>query len=214
MAAVIYTKGCNFRCPFCHNRQLVLGQDPALITREKALEQLAARRGFIDGVVITGGEPTVHGGLGGLLAAVRQMGFAVKLDTNGYRPDRLRRILNDNLLDFVAMDIKTSLPKYHLAAGVEVDTDLIAESVELIKNSGIEYEFRTTCVPSLVDSGDIEAISRLVGKAGQYTLQQFQPVDTLKQDYNRIDPYPKETLLEFLEIASWNVASCRIIGVQ
>lgn len=209
---MLYTKGCNFRCPYCHNRSLVLNK--ALKPVPKVMEQLAVRRGFSDGVVITGGEPTIHRQLDDLMAAIKQLGFALKLDTNGYEPEALRELINEKLIDFVAMDIKTSLPKYRMAAGMKINPDRITESVKLIKESGLEHEFRTTCVPTLVDNDDIEKISRLVGQSGRYTLQQFQPVDTLNQDYNQIKPYSPETLACFLETARRNVDSCRLIGID
>jgi pyruvate formate lyase activating enzyme len=213
VAAVLYMSRCNFRCPFCHNRELVLEEDIKPVLEEEALAILASRRGFIDGAVITGGEPTIHSSLSGLIRAIRKLGFTVKLDTNGYNLGALKRLLAAGMIDFVAMDIKTSLPKYSQAVGVEIDTGRITESIELIKDSSIECEFRTTCVPSLVDSDDIEQISKMVGESGWLTLQQFQPENTLDPNYNEITPYPKEKLIDFLEIARQNVASCRLIGM-
>lgn len=175
---------------------------------------LVARSGFIDGVVITGGEPTVHSGIDELIAAIKRLGFSVKLDTNGYNPGVLERLLTSGMIDFVAMDIKTSLGKYSRAAGINVDVGRITESIELIKSAGIESEFRTTCVPSLVDSQDIEEISKLVGRSKHLTLQQFQPGNTLDPSYNTIAPYPLATLTDFLEIVSRNTASCRLIGLR
>jgi pyruvate formate lyase activating enzyme len=174
---------------------------------------LASRRGFIDGVVITGGEPTIHSHLKELIAAIRELGFTVKLDTNGYNPSILGKILTLRIVDFIAMDIKTSLRKYSRAAGVDVDTHRITKSVEMIKSSSVEYEFRITCVPGLVESEDIEEISTLIGRSGRLTLQQFHPENTLDPDYSTLTPYPGETLTAFLDIARRNVTSCRLIGV-
>ena len=212
MATVVYTSRCNFRCPFCHNRELVLAPDSAQIPLGKVLATLDERRGFIDGVVITGGEPTVHAGLGELISAIKEQGLAVKLDTNGYNPQVLQRLLDAGQLDFIAMDIKSSLAKYSRAAGIEVDTGRINRSIELIKNSGIDYEFRTTCVPSLVDIEDIQEISRLAGSRSRLTLQQFQPVDTLSPEYAEITPYPDDVLAGLADIARRNVAACRLVG--
>ncbi len=175
---------------------------------------LAARCGFIDGVVITGGEPTIHLGLGELLAAIKKLGFRIKLDTNGYKPKELESFFRAKSVDFVAMDIKTSWEKYPQATDIKADINRLEESIELIKNSGIEHEFRTTCVPSLVDSKDIEKISKLAGKSGLFTLQQFQPGNTLRPEYSTIVPYSSDRLKGFLEIARRNTAKCRLIGLR
>jgi pyruvate formate lyase activating enzyme len=214
VAAVLYTSPCNFRCPFCHNRQLALGEGTRPMPEEEVTEMLLARRGFVDGVVITGGEPTVSTDIYKWIAVLRALKYAVKLDTNGYDPGVLRMLLAVGGIDFVAMDVKTSWPKYGRAAGIDVNTNRIMESIELIKGSGVKHEFRTTCVPSLVDGEDIEEISRLVGKSGQYTLQQFQPGNNLEPDFRNVTPYPVEVLREFLESARRNTASCRLIGVE
>lgn len=174
---------------------------------------LSARQGFIDGVVITGGEPTIHHGLYELIDGIKRMGYAVKLDTNGYLPDVLERLFRDRALDFVSMDIKTSWHKYGRAAGISIDIARLEKSVALIKETGIEHEFRTTCVPSIVESDDIEHISRLVGSQGLFTLQQFQPEHALDPAYRTVQPYPAETLLQFRDIARQNTASCRVIGI-
>jgi pyruvate formate lyase activating enzyme len=214
VAAVIYMSRCNFRCPFCHNSGLVLEKGVEILSDKDVFSMLDLRHGFIDGVVITGGEPTIYSGIEELIGGIKGLGFAVKLDTNGYNPSMLEDLLTRGLIDFVAMDIKTSLEKYHLAAGINIDTPVIIESVELIKNSGIGHEFRTTCVPSLVCDEDIEKVIKLVGRTSHLTLQQFQPENTLDPHYSMVAPYSKEILLDFLRIAQQNVASCRLIGVE
>jgi pyruvate formate lyase activating enzyme len=184
------------------------------VTEETVYDMLAARKSFIDGVVITGGEPTLHHGLYELIAAIKQMGFAVKLDTNGYLPDVLEKLFNDGMVDFVSMDIKTSWHKYDRATGIKIDRARLEKSVTLIKESGIDHEFRTTCVPLLVESDDIEQISRIVGNQGLFTLQQFQPEHTMDPEYRTAIPYTAETLLQFRDIALHNAASCRVIGIS
>jgi pyruvate formate lyase activating enzyme len=214
VAAVIYTSRCNFRCPFCHNSGLVLEKGVETLSDDEVLGKLALRRGFIDGVVITGGEPTIYSGLEELIGGIKELGFAVKLDTNGYNPIILKNLLVSGSIDFVAMDIKTSLEKYHLAAGIDIDTTRISESVTLIRNSGIAHEFRTTCVPSLVDGEDIEKVSKMVGRNAPFTLQQFQAENTLDPEYSTVVPYSRETMLHLLEIARQYVTSCRLIGIE
>ena len=210
---MIYTNRCNFRCPFCHNRQLVLNTDFQPVELEEVMRTISDRKGFIDGVVVTGGEPTIYPALPELLAALKSMGVKIKLDTNGYNPAALDILIGGGLLDYIAMDIKTSLPKYDLAAGIKVEKEKITTSVELIQKSRVKHEFRTTCVPGIVDIQDVEAISVWIGNGEDYTLQQFQPENTLDPECSKITPYLRQTLEEFREIAGRNVASCRLIGV-
>jgi pyruvate formate lyase activating enzyme len=175
IATVLYLNHCNFRCPFCHNGHLLFSRHDNSIDLPAVLEKVKTRRDFIDGVVISGGEPTIHPGLQELVAALKELRVAVKLDTNGYRPDVLSRLIGSGNIDYIAMDIKTSRAKYSRAAGVGIDFGRISESIGLIKSSKIDYEFRTTCVPALVEAEDIEEISKLAGISSTLTLQQFSP---------------------------------------
>ena len=213
VAMVIYLNRCNFRCPFCHNGHLVLDRHDNTMGMTGMLEKVRARRDFIDGVVISGGEPTLHPNLNEMFAAIKRLDLAVKLDTNGYRPHVLRKLLDSGNIDFVAMDIKTSPAKYSRAAGVTIDTGRIIESIGLIRDAGIGHEFRTTCVPTLVDEKDIDQISKLAGRSSSLTLQQFCPDNTLDASYSTIQPYSKEVLQSFVETARRNTASCRLIGL-
>jgi len=180
IADVAYVGGCNLRCPYCHNVDLVLRPaqlpdlEPALL-----LHKLAARRGFIDGLVITGGEPTLQPDLPHFLASVKRLGLAVKLDTNGYRPDVLRACLEQGLVDYVAMDVKSSFARYSAAAGVPLDTGRVRESIALLLASHIDYEFRTTVVPGLVELDDVRSIVDVISGARRYYLQAFRPAPTV-----------------------------------
>jgi len=202
IAAVLFTSGCNFRCPYCQNSELVLHPEslPAIDPVE-IFQFLTRRRGLIDGVVITGGEPTLQNGLEHFLRKVKELGLATKVDTNGYRPQVLRELLERGLLDCVAVDIKTSLAKYPLAAGMPVDVRRIEESVGLILSSGVDHEFRTTVVPGIVAPEDVEEIAKLIAGAGKYILQQFRPQVTLDPRFREITPYPAQTLLEMAQAA-------------
>lgn len=213
MATVLYTSRCNWRCPFCHNPGLALGKEDTVVTEEEAIGSISSRLGFIDGVVITGGEPTVQKGLPAFIDVIKGTGLKVKLDTNGSRPGVLEKLLSDNKLDFIAMDIKTSPEKYERATGSAIDFSLLERSIELIKGCGIDFEFRTTCVPRLVEEEDIFKISRMIGKGGCYTIQQFQPRDTLDPEYGKVAPYSRERLLGFLETAAAAVKTCRVTGM-
>jgi pyruvate formate lyase activating enzyme len=183
------------------------------VTQEEVIQMISSRRDFIDGVVITGGEPTLQPDLGDFIQEIKKTGVLIKLDTNGYHPEVLEKLLVNRQLNYIAMDIKTSWRKYKAATGVETDTTRLIRSIVKIKQAGIDFEFRTTCVPSLVDEEDITEISTVIGRQGRYTLQQFQSQSTLNPEYSKIEPYPRETLFHFVEIAALNVGSCRIVGL-
>ena len=216
IASILFLGGCNFRCPFCHNVSLIDDYDSLdYKSSEAVLDDLQRRKGFVDAVVITGGEPLINGSeLIALLSKLREMDLPIKLDTNGYNMDMLRKLLEAGLVDYVAMDIKTSIDKYAVAAGLELNTDRILNSIQIILESSIEYEFRTTCVPGLVDSGEIESIARLIEGADHYYLQQYrveQP--TLDPSYTKLSPYPGEKLEKFKTIAQKYVNLVSIRGL-
>ena len=216
IASVVFLGGCNFRCPFCQNVSLVEGYRalPSM-SEDSVLDLLGRRRGFIDGVVITGGEPLMHGEeLTRLLARLRETRLSIKVDTNGYDADMVREIVVSGLADYVAMDVKTSLEKYHVAAGRRVAVDRIQKSIGIIMGSSIEYEFRTTCVPGLVEKADIEGIARLIKGARCYYLQQYRADrPTLDPAYVKLSPYPGEKLEEFLCIVRAHVKWAGIRGI-
>ena len=176
LAATVFTGGCNLRCPFCHNALLVtrLRETPAL--EEKAvLDFLASRRGLLDGVVLSGGEPLLQPGAADFLAKVRELGFAVKLDTNGCFPKILANILDRGLVDYVAMDIKNSPEKYPETVGIPgFDTAPVEESVRLLAGSGVDHEFRTTLVREFHTAEDLTAIGRWLPRNARYFLQAFE----------------------------------------
>ena len=176
IACTVFLSGCNLRCPFCHNALLVtrLAENPESHTEEEILAFLATRRRLLDGVVLTGGEPLLQEGVEDFLRAVREMGFAVKLDTNGCYPERLAGILEAGLADYVAMDIKNCLPKYPMTVGLrDFDTTPIQESVALLRSSGVDFEFRTTVMRPYHTPADIEAIAHWLEGSPKYFLQTF-----------------------------------------
>ena len=174
IAAVIFCQGCNFRCPYCHNKELVI---PACfgapIPEQEIISFLVKRQGLLDGVVVSGGEPTLQRDIVSFLRKIKSFGFSVKLDTNGSRPDVLEEVIFGKWADFIAMDIKASLERYQHVAGVEVKTALIRKSIEMIKRSGIEHQFRTTVVKDLVHTEDFPNIRNLVEGTQSYVLQNF-----------------------------------------
>lgn len=175
IAATVFTGGCNLRCPFCHNALLVTRLDETFsIPTEEVLSFLRSRKGLLDGVVLTGGEPLLQPDAADFLQAVRDMGFAVKLDTNGCYPQALSHMLDQGLVDYIAMDIKNTPEKYGQTVGVpDLDLSPILESIDLIRSSSVEYEFRTTLVRELHTPADVLAIGNWLRGAPHYALQQF-----------------------------------------
>ncbi len=174
ICAIIFAQGCNFRCPYCHNPELVLpGSFGACLSEQDIFLFLEKRRGKLDAVTITGGEPTIQSSLATLIKKIKSLDYAVKLDTNGSRPDILRDLLNENLLDYVAMDLKAPLAKYGAIARVEVQPEAIERSMRMIRESGIDHEFRTTVVKTLLSEDDLMQMAVLIGEGERYVLQKF-----------------------------------------
>lgn len=173
VACTVFLAGCNLRCPFCHNAPLVCAAPPPALTQEEFFSFLKKRRGILDGVCVTGGEPTLRPGLAQFLAEIRSLGFSVKLDTNGTNPAMLDRLLRDGLVDYVAMDIKNAPGRYaRTCGGVDV-LEAVKQSAALLMGSGVDYEFRTTCVHPLHDETAMEEIGRWLAGAKAYYLQNF-----------------------------------------
>jgi pyruvate formate lyase activating enzyme len=180
ISSIIFTLGCGFRCPFCHNPELVdPAQAPEEIPLSAVLAFLDSRRGMVDGVVVTGGEPTLHADLPELLESLKHGGFAVKLDTNGTNPAMLENIVKRRLVDYVAMDVKAPLSAYARVVRAAVDTESIQRSIEIILRSELSHEFRTTYVESLLSIDDMMEIVPLVRGCTRYVLQRFQPTKSL-----------------------------------
>ncbi|MEI6437827.1 MAG: anaerobic ribonucleoside-triphosphate reductase activating protein [Candidatus Omnitrophota bacterium] len=172
IAAVIFTQGCNYRCPFCHNPELVLPDlFHAPLDVEEVFSFLEKRRGQLQGVVVTGGEPTVHADLPQFLARIKDLAYLVKLDTNGSRPEVVKALVAAGVVDYWAMDIKSSLENYCNAAGVPADIEKVKESIAAIRGSGVAYEFRTTAVKGLVSAQDVRAIRGLIGADTNYHVR-------------------------------------------
>lgn len=173
-ACTVFTGGCDFRCPFCHNYALACKTEQKTITEDEFFEFLKTRTGKLDGVAITGGEPCINKDLPEFLRKIKDLGFMAKLDTNGYHPQMLNKVIQANLVDYIAMDIKNAPDKYAETAGVKhIDIEKINESIHLIMASNVDYEFRTTVVDELHNTADIKAISKWIAGAKQYFLQAF-----------------------------------------
>jgi len=201
IACTVFLIGCNFRCPFCYSSELVLHEKIKLqprISQKDFFKFLKERQGLIDGVVICGGEPTISKDLPEFIRKIKKLRFLVKLDTNGSNPQILKKLIKEGIIDYVAMDIKAPLEsqKYNRGVGVKVDLDKIRESIEIIKNSYVDYEFRTTVVPTIHTKEDIIQIAKEISPAKKYYLQNFRPEKTIDPTFEKIKPYPKEFLLE------------------
>ena len=173
LSCVLFLSGCNFHCPYCHNADVVLGKDEAFPSEKEVWEFLEARAGFLDGVVISGGEPTLQEDLPFLCEKVKKLNYPVKLDTNGSRPEMIRTLICERLVDYVAMDIKSDPLDYSPLIKEGVSSDDILSSIQLVMESGLPYEFRTTCVRPIVDAQVIENIARAIQGASLYALQRF-----------------------------------------
>jgi pyruvate formate lyase activating enzyme len=197
IATTVFTVGCSFRCPFCHNPELVLPErdgERGSVSEKEFFEFLDKRKNKLEGVCITGGEPTVHKDLPEFMKKIKERGFLVKLDRNGTRPEVLKRIFKEKLADFISMDIKNSPTKYSKTAGVEVDIEKIKTSIDLIRDSGVGYEFRTTVVPGFHTEEDFEEIANWLKGSSNYALQKFRDDGKVLDESIRRDLQNQEEL--------------------
>jgi len=214
-ACTVFTGHCNFRCPFCQNASLVLypGTQP-VIPEDTLFAFLQKRQGLLDGVAITGGEPTLQPDLSGFIRKVRELGYAVKLDTNGARPDVLKSLLADRLVDYVAMDVKSSPAGYAKCTGITDDTLLsrIRESVMLLEESGIPHEFRTTAVKPLHTSEDFREIGRWLSGTKCYFIQSYRDSDDILEP--GLESFSRDELAQFLAEARKSIPDAQLRGVD
>ena len=196
IATVLFTPGCNLRCPFCHNWRLVLEPKGPFLTEEVVLQILESRKRHLNAVVVTGGEPTMQADLPKFLMELKDRGFCVKLDTNGFFPDVLEKSLQ--CLDYVALDVKTSLEKYEFLGLNDINN--FVRTIDILKQGRVDYECRTTVVPSFVDEEDIPRIGELVKDAKRFAFQQFIPKDTLDKSFNKVKPYSPEVIADFASV--------------
>lgn len=209
-AAVLFTGGCNFRCPFCHNFGLV--QDPGEpLDDGEVFGYLKKRTGLLDAVVITGGEPLIHPDIADLIEKVRELGYPVKLDTNGTFPARLAELLTRGLVDYVAMDIKNSREKYYLTAGCEVDLDSVNKSIMLLKSGTTDYEFRTTVVSQLHEEEDFVNIGEWIKGGEKYYLQKFK--DSENVPYGNLTAPSDSEMERFLSVIQRFVPNAALRGI-
>ena len=212
VACTIFTFGCNLRCPFCHNASLVLGGAEEVHTEEEILSYLEKRRGLLDGVCITGGEPLLQSDIKDFIKKIKELGYAVKLDTNGCYPEKLKAIVNEGLIDYVAMDVKNCLRDYGKTVGIkDFDTAPVKESVDFLINGNVDFEFRTTVVKELHTIGGIKALAREIKGAPRYFLQSF--VDSGDLIGENLSGYDREILEEMAAAAKETLDIVEIRGI-
>ncbi|MEA3342851.1 MAG: anaerobic ribonucleoside-triphosphate reductase activating protein [archaeon] len=215
IVSTIFFNRCNFRCPFCHNPELVLDKDKNdPIDPDTIIEYLEKRKKWLDGVCLTGGEPTLHKGLEKFIKNIKERGFLVKLDTNGTNPGILETLIKKELVDYIAMDIKAHYDDYDNVAKVKVNKENIKKSTDIIRNSQIDYEFRTTVVPPYFRKDDLIKICKWLKGSKHYVLQQFRNnTAMLDMTLANTQAYTPEKLEEFREIASKYFKTCEIRGI-
>lgn len=201
IACIVFTQGCNFKCGYCHNPELFEKREP-LISSEAFFEFLKTRQNKLDGVVITGGEPTLQKDLKEFIFEIKKLGFLVKLDSNGTNPDSIEKLLNEKLIDYIAMDIKAPLNKYKEIINTNVNEKNIQKSIKLIINSDLDYEFRTTVVKSQLNYEDFEEIGKLINCAKKYYLQKFIPSKILDNNLLTEKTYSDEEFEKIKQILS------------
>lgn len=212
VSCVIFLSGCNFDCPYCYNPDLAKGRPSIVLTKNHVYDFLEKRKGFLDGVVLSGGEPTIHEELFSFCEKIQKMGFQIKLDTNGSRPQVIQRLIDEQMVDYIAMDIKTDPLNYAPIIQKKCNPDQILASIQIIRASKIPHEFRTTCVKSLVNEAVIKRISQLIEGSALYALQRFQNVGVLQPEFFQENDFDDDVdfILSLKAIAEPWVKKCII----
>lgn len=221
ISSVIFVQGCNFKCPFCHNADLVLGQGFSPIPEKRIFADLDSRKGWIDAVVVTGGEPTLQKDLLKFLKLLKELKLLIAIHTNGSNPEVLKKLLEEKLLDFIAMDLKGNFEDYDKYTNVQCTIYNVQKSMELIIKSGVEYEFRTTVVPTLHNKENLIKLANQIGSASakasadkrKWFLQQFRPLNCLDKSFIKIKPYSKEQMEGFCRALQEIIPQTSLRGV-
>ena len=214
VASLVFTGSCNLTCPFCHNAGLVLDPDGYPdYPLDELLADLKKREGFIDGVVISGGEPTIDNGLPAFLSLLKKRNLQVKLDSNGLAPDVIDQLLEKQLVDYFAIDIKTSLSRYNELHTMPVLTETLRKTVALLKQAPVEVEFRTTCIPHLVAEAEINEMGELLQGVPLWVLQQYVPLHAMIEEWQQFDVYQPEQLYELAKQAGKYVDQVQVRGI-
>ncbi|HON78031.1 MAG TPA: anaerobic ribonucleoside-triphosphate reductase activating protein [Spirochaetota bacterium] len=214
ICAIVFSGGCNLRCKYCHNPVLACSTGEAGdFTNEEVLSFIEKRRGLIDGVSLSGGEPTLCRNIEPFIRSLRELGLSIKIDTNGLNPRVIERLLNNDLLDYIATDVKTSPGKYEDLTGMKNAFPLLKRTIEIVKSSGVDYEIRTTCIPYYVTLEDFHSIKNEIDFVKKYYLQQFVNSVTLDSSLRECSPYPLPVLNEFKNFVQTFSDVCEVRGI-
>jgi len=213
VASIVFLQGCNFTCGYCQNPELIGAGEEPFFPEEELFDYLTRRSKMLEGVVVTGGEPVIHKDLPEFLKRIKDMGFKIKLDTNGSDPDMIEHLLREHILDYIAIDLKTAPHKYHELTGIKNIEELLQRTIRWTMLSAIPYEFRTTCVPGIVDEEDILVMGRLVRGARRFCLQQYRSLVTYDPKFLDVKPYDPDTLRRFQNTLSHFVREAVIRGI-
>jgi len=212
VSAILWTVGCNFRCPFCYNTDLVKEKSD-LFSEEEILNFLKKRRDFLEALSISGGEPFLQKDLKDFCKKVKDLGYKVKIDTNGTFPEKLKEMIEEKLVDYIAMDVKAPKEKYDKLSGVKTDIEQIRDSIKIIMDSNIDYEFKTTVIPKFLDKDDIKDISEWIKGSKKYYLQQFKNDASVISSYlKQIKPYSEKELQNILKEIKPYFKECKLRG--
>ncbi|MCX6759319.1 MAG: anaerobic ribonucleoside-triphosphate reductase activating protein [Candidatus Nealsonbacteria bacterium] len=213
LVATVFFTGCNFKCPWCYSSELVLPEKikkQPKISEKEFLEFLKERKKLLEGLVLCGGEPSINKKLPSLIKKIKKLGYLVKLDTNGSNPKMLKKLIKTKLIDYVAMDMKLPKERYPEIFGKKVKIEDIEESIKILKEGKVDYEFRTTVVPTVLDKEDILKIAKWIRGGKKYYLQNFRPEKTIDPEFEKIKPYPQEYLLEIQKAISPFFEVCQV----
>jgi pyruvate formate lyase activating enzyme len=213
LAATVFLTGCNFRCPWCYSSEIVLPEKikkQEKISEKELFQFLEEKKGLLEAVVLCGGEPTMSKDLTSLIKKLKKSGFFVKLDTNGSDPKTLKKLIDEKLVDYVAMDLKAPKERYRKITNSKIDVKKIQKSIDILKEGNVDYEFRTTIVPSLHSREDILAMARWISGAKKYYLQNFRPEKTIDKKFENVRPYTQEFLLGIQKAISPFFEVCQV----
>jgi len=213
ISAIIWTVGCDFRCPFCYNKDIVLGKVED-IPEEEIFSFLEKRKGLLEGLVISGGEPLMQDDIAEFAEKVKKLGYLIKIDTNGMHPKKLKELIEKKLVDYISMDVKAPKKKYDKLSGIKTDIKKIEESIEIIKNSGLQYEFKTTFAPDLLTKEDVISIAKWLDGSKRFYLQQFKNnAPLISSKLQNVEPHSKDKFIETLNDIKSHFEICEVRGI-
>jgi pyruvate formate lyase activating enzyme len=207
----VVVSGCNFRCPYCHKTELIFNPNKLSNIEERdVLNHLYRVKRYLKGLVIGGGEPTLHNGLVSFAYKVKSLGYPLKIDTNGTNPNRLKKLVEEELVDYISLDVKAPMDRYQEVVRYRVDVQKIMESIRVLRRGAVDYEFSVTAVPGLVDGKEIEKIAQILVGSKRFVIKSFTPGNTLCSKYSDLNPFSKEELIVIRDNVASYFADCRV----